>query len=39
MQYIKKNYNLNIDHDRVQYVEKALDIIATVNQAVERDFI
>ncbi len=38
LQYIKKNYNLNTDHDRVQYVEKALDIIATVNQAVERDF-
>ncbi|GEL78306.1 DNA primase [Tenuibacillus multivorans] len=38
LQYIKKDYNLNVDHDRVQYVEKSLDIIATVNQAVERDF-
>lgn len=38
LQYIKKNFNLNTDHDRIQYVEKALDIIATVDQAVERDF-
>ncbi|TFB24832.1 DNA primase [Filobacillus milosensis] len=38
LQYIKKDYNLSVDHDRVKYIEKALDIISNVNQAVERDF-
>ncbi len=38
LRYFKNDYNLNLDHDRIAYIEKALDIIATSDQAVERDF-
>ena len=38
LDYYKKDYNLNLDHDRIAYIEKALDIIATSEYPVERDF-
>ena len=37
LNFLKKDFNLSINHDRVKYVEKALDIIAKVEHAVERD--
>lgn len=37
LNFLKNDYNLSINHERLQYVEKALDIIAKVDHAVERD--
>ncbi|MGM8214138.1 DNA primase [Bacillaceae bacterium W0354] len=37
LNFLKKDFNLSINHDRIKYVEKALDIIAKVEHAVERD--
>ncbi|PKR79018.1 DNA primase [Halalkalibacillus sediminis] len=38
LNHLKKQYNLSLDHERVTYIEKALDIIAQVENSVERDF-
>ncbi|WP_027963461.1 DNA primase [Halalkalibacillus halophilus] len=38
LQYEKKQYNLQVDHERLTYIERALDLISEVDQGVERDF-
>ncbi|MRH43096.1 DNA primase [Aquibacillus halophilus] len=37
MKYIKKDYNLNLEGDRIQYVESVLDEIALIERPVERE--
>ncbi|GAA0457630.1 DNA primase [Alkalibacillus silvisoli] len=37
LNYLKKDYNLQAKHDQLAYIEKALDLVATVDHAVERD--
>ncbi|WP_226036929.1 DNA primase [Aquibacillus saliphilus] len=37
MKYIKKDYNLNLEGDRIQYVESVLDEIAQIERPVERE--
>ncbi len=37
LNYLKKDYNLQSKNDQLDYIEKALDLIATVDHAVERD--
>jgi DNA primase len=35
--YLKKDYNLQVESDRIQYIERALDEIAKINKPFERD--
>ncbi|QDP40634.1 DNA primase [Radiobacillus deserti] len=37
MRYIKKDYNLKLEGDRIQYVEKVLDEIALIEKPIERE--
>ncbi|MDC3413362.1 DNA primase [Aquibacillus sp. 3ASR75-11] len=37
MRYLKKDYNLNLEGDRIQYVENVLDEIALLDRPVERE--
>ncbi|WP_188206183.1 DNA primase [Alkalibacillus aidingensis] len=37
LNFMKKDFNLQTEHDQLAYIEKALDLIATVDHAVERD--
>lgn len=37
LNFIKKDFNLHVQQDQLTYIEKALDLIATVDHAVERD--
>ncbi|WP_407268419.1 DNA primase [Radiobacillus sp. PE A8.2] len=37
MNFIKKDYNLNLEGDRIQYVESVLDEIALIERPVERE--
>ncbi|MET3682441.1 DNA primase [Alkalibacillus flavidus] len=37
LNHLKKDYNLHVQSDQFEYIEKALDLIATVDHAVERD--
>ncbi|ALX48108.1 DNA primase [Lentibacillus amyloliquefaciens] len=38
MRYLKKNYNLTLEGDRIQYIEKVLEYLATVDSSVEREY-
>lgn len=38
MRYLKKDYNLNFEGDRIQYVESVLDEIAAIDRPVEREY-
>ncbi|SHN11393.1 DNA primase [Gracilibacillus kekensis] len=35
--YLKKDFNLNLEGDRLQYVEKVIEEIAILNSTIERD--
>ncbi|MRG86621.1 DNA primase [Salinibacillus xinjiangensis] len=37
LDYLKKDYNLQVESERMQYIEKALDEIATIQKPFERD--
>lgn len=37
MEYIKKDYNLNVENDRIQYIEVILKQLSTIDSAVERE--
>ncbi|WP_053219141.1 DNA primase [Virgibacillus senegalensis] len=37
MRYLKKDYNLNLEGDRIQYVESVLDEVALIERPVERE--
>ncbi|WP_077308614.1 DNA primase [Terribacillus halophilus] len=37
MQYLKQDFNLSVEGDRLQYVEKVLDEIAQIESSVERE--
>lgn len=38
MQYIKKDYNLSLEGDRIEYVEEILKELAKIESSVEREF-
>ncbi|WP_117169198.1 DNA primase [Paraliobacillus sediminis] len=37
MEYMKKDFNLNLEGDRIQYIEKVIDEIATINRPMEQE--
>ncbi|SDK53983.1 DNA primase [Sediminibacillus albus] len=37
MRYLKRDYNLNLEGDRIQYVESVLDEVALIERPVERE--
>ncbi|SHF68494.1 DNA primase [Ornithinibacillus halophilus] len=37
MRYVKKDFNLSIEGDRIQYIEKVLRKLATIDSSVERE--
>ncbi|GGM31366.1 DNA primase [Paraliobacillus quinghaiensis] len=37
MRYIKKDFNLNLEGDRIQYIEKVIDEIAIISRPMERE--
>lgn len=37
IQYIRKDYNLNVESDRMKYLTHAIDIIADLTHAIERE--
>ncbi|MDL4841514.1 DNA primase [Aquibacillus rhizosphaerae] len=37
MKYIKKDYNLNLEGDRIQYVENVVDEISLIERPIERE--
>lgn len=38
MRYIKKDYNLSIESDRIQYIKNVLQEVAKVNSSVEQEY-
>ncbi|WP_099158532.1 DNA primase [Virgibacillus ndiopensis] len=38
MRYLKKDYNLNLEGDRIQYVENVLTELARIDSSVEREY-
>jgi DNA primase len=38
MRYVKRNYNLSLESDRIDYIEKVLKQMATINSPVEREY-
>ncbi|WP_188631373.1 DNA primase [Lentibacillus kapialis] len=38
MKYLKKDYNLSLEGDRIQYIEKLLEYLATIESPVEREY-
>lgn len=38
LQYLKKDFNLNLESDRLQYIEKALKQIAMIERPIEREY-
>lgn len=38
MRYMKKNYNVNLEGDRIHYIEIILKQLATIDNAVEREY-
>lgn len=38
MRYLKKDYNLHVEGDRIDYIEKVIREISTVNSLVEREY-
>ncbi|TFJ94092.1 DNA primase [Lentibacillus salicampi] len=38
MRYLKKNYNLSLEGDRIHYIEKLLEHLATIESSVEREY-
>ncbi|MCA0970053.1 DNA primase [Halobacillus litoralis] len=38
MSYLRRDYNLQIEGDRIAYIEKVLQEVATLERAVERDY-
>ena len=38
MKYLKKDYNLSLEGDRIQYIEKLLEYLATIESSVEREY-
>ncbi|WP_010531017.1 DNA primase [Lentibacillus jeotgali] len=38
MRYLKKDYNLSLEGDRIQYIEKLLEYLATIESSVEREY-
>lgn len=38
MRFLKKDYQLNLEADRIQYVEKVLKQIATIDSSIEREY-
>lgn len=37
LDYLKKDFNLQVDSDRLEYIERALDEIAKIQKPIERD--
>src|SRR5690625_1586311 len=38
MQYLKKNYNMTIESDRIQYIERIIQQLAKVDSYIEREY-
>jgi DNA primase len=38
MRYLKKDYNLNLEGDRIQYIEKVLKQLAMIDSGIEREY-
>ncbi|GAB4073425.1 DNA primase [Barrientosiimonas marina] len=38
MQYLKRDFNLSVESDRIQYIENVLKHLATIDSAVEREY-
>ncbi|MFA1820437.1 DNA primase [Virgibacillus oceani] len=38
MRYVKKDYNLSLEADRINYIEKVLRQLAVINSSVEREY-
>lgn len=38
MRYLKKDYQLNLEGDRIQYVENVLKQLATIDSSIEREY-
>lgn len=38
LQYLKKDYNLNLESDRLDYIQKALKQIAMIERPIEREY-
>ncbi|MFD1363030.1 DNA primase [Lentibacillus salinarum] len=38
MRYLKKDFNLSLEADRIQYIENVLEYIATIDSPVEREY-
>ncbi|SFD54917.1 DNA primase [Lentibacillus persicus] len=38
MRYLKKDYNLTLEGDRIQYIEKVLEFLATIDSSIEREY-
>ncbi|HLS07955.1 DNA primase [Lentibacillus sp.] len=38
MRYLKKDYNLSLEGDRIQYIEKLLQYLARIESSVEREY-
>ncbi|WP_079708475.1 DNA primase [Paraliobacillus ryukyuensis] len=38
MEYLKKDYNLQLEGDRMQYIEKVIDELATIKRPMEREY-
>ncbi len=38
MRYLKKDFNLTLEGDRIQYIERVLEHLATIDSSVEREY-
>ncbi|CQR46872.1 DNA primase [Paraliobacillus sp. PM-2] len=38
MEYLKKDYNLQLEGDRIQYIEKVIDELASIERPMEREY-
>ncbi|QKY69480.1 DNA primase [Lentibacillus sp. CBA3610] len=38
MRYLKKDFNLTLEGDRIQYIEKVLEYLATIDSSIEREY-
>lgn len=38
MRFIKKDYNLSLEADRINYIERVLKQLATINSSIEREY-
>ncbi|MFC4558841.1 DNA primase [Virgibacillus kekensis] len=38
MQYVKKDFNLSLEADRIQYIEKVIEQLALIDSSVEREY-